>query len=210
MAEALLIKPEIGRTLHFHAQGCQPHTARAGAGGPLAAKIVHVHSDRMVNLTVWDANGNNFGVTSVELVHPDDAAEDRAGFFAAWMPWQVEQARNAKKFRESREKFLKACADPDDKAACVAKELGGVNPLDDLARETHGKQVEDLAKLAKEHGMAVTINVADDEPPREYEGCKPVATDDKAEETKAVDPRTLPGPGTESPKASGAFDPWAN
>ena len=33
----------------------------------IAAMIVHVHSDTMVNLALWDANGNPSARTSVDL-----------------------------------------------------------------------------------------------------------------------------------------------
>lgn len=81
------IPPEVGRTLHYYPAASE---SMAGAPGPLAAKIVHVHSDSMVNLVVFDSNGNAHGKTSVYMCQPGEGP--RSGSFCAWMPYQVEQA----------------------------------------------------------------------------------------------------------------------
>jgi len=58
---------------------------------PLAAMVVHVWGDRMVNLVVFDSNGTSHARTSVELLQDDDAKPE-LGRFAAWMPYQKGQA----------------------------------------------------------------------------------------------------------------------
>lgn len=61
---------------------------------PLAAMVVHVWGDRMVNLVVFDSNGQQRPRTSVDLLQDDDAKPE-GGRFCSWMPYQVGQAKAA-------------------------------------------------------------------------------------------------------------------
>jgi hypothetical protein len=61
---------------------------------PLAAMVVHVWSDRMVNLIVFDSNGMPTPRTSVELLQDDDPKPE-GGRFCSWMPYQIGQAKAA-------------------------------------------------------------------------------------------------------------------
>lgn len=54
---------------------------------PLAAMVVHVWGDRMVNLVVFDSNGDQHPRTSVTLLQDDDAKPE-GGRFCSWMPYQ--------------------------------------------------------------------------------------------------------------------------
>ena len=54
---------------------------------PLAAMVVHVWGDRMVNLVVFDSNGDQYPRTSVTLLQDDDAKPEE-GRFCSWMPYQ--------------------------------------------------------------------------------------------------------------------------
>ena len=58
---------------------------------PLAAMVVHVWSDRLVNLVVFDSNGTAHARTSVDLLQGDDA-DPVLGRFCSWMPYQLGQA----------------------------------------------------------------------------------------------------------------------
>lgn len=58
---------------------------------PLAALVAHVHSDRMVNLVVFDSQGFMHTRTSVTLLQDDDPKPEE-GRFCAWMPYQKGQA----------------------------------------------------------------------------------------------------------------------
>jgi len=58
---------------------------------PLAAMVCCVHSDRMVNLIVFDANGHMFPVTSRALLQDDDVGNEHGGY-CQWMPYQKGQA----------------------------------------------------------------------------------------------------------------------
>jgi hypothetical protein len=62
---------------------------------PLAAMVVHVWGDRMVNLIVFDSNGMPMPRTSVALLQDGDAAPE-GGRFCQWMPYQIGQAAKAK------------------------------------------------------------------------------------------------------------------
>lgn len=61
---------------------------------PLAAMVVHVWGDRMVNLVVFDSNGTATPRTSVMLLQDDDAKPE-GGRFCSWMPYQKGQAAKA-------------------------------------------------------------------------------------------------------------------
>jgi hypothetical protein len=89
-----MIKPTIGRVVWFH-PGAWDHVnlTRPDPSQPLAALVVYVWSDRMVNLAVFDQNGIAHGRTSVPLVQEGDMVP--AEFFAEWMPFQKGQAAKA-------------------------------------------------------------------------------------------------------------------
>ncbi len=76
------MKPSIGRTVLFHPT----------PGPTQAAIIAHVHSDTLVNLTVFDSNGVPSGRTSVPFVGIDQPKPEFSNF-ASWMPYQAEQAK---------------------------------------------------------------------------------------------------------------------
>lgn len=88
MSEVKVIPPTVGRVVWFNqgAPGMFP-----GSDQTRAAIVAHVHSDRMVNLSVFDANGNVHSRTSVPLLQPGDE-KPASGFYAEWMPYQIGQA----------------------------------------------------------------------------------------------------------------------
>ena len=57
------------------------------------ALVAYVHSDRMINVGGFDANGFPFQATSVTLLQDDDPAPVYiTGTYAEWMPYQKAQA----------------------------------------------------------------------------------------------------------------------
>jgi hypothetical protein len=83
-----VISPAPGRVVWFYPA---PHDGIATLNGqPLAAIVAGVHSDRLINLAVFDAYGNTQQRGNVRLVQPGDAVPDSA--HATWMPFQVGQA----------------------------------------------------------------------------------------------------------------------
>lgn len=80
-----MIKPTIGRIVWFTPSSSDPIDYRGDQ--PLAAIVTYVWGDRMVNLGVFDANGNGIGKTSVTLVQEGDE-RPALGHFCEWMPYQ--------------------------------------------------------------------------------------------------------------------------
>lgn len=87
-----MIPPTVSRMVWYH-----PHHQEMLAHGlpypsPLAAIIVYVWTNRMVNLTVFDANGVPHARPSVWLIQDDDAVPADRGAYCEWMPYQKGQA----------------------------------------------------------------------------------------------------------------------
>lgn len=84
-----MISPTNGRVVLF-----QPGTMFRGTQldlkQKLTAQVVHVFSDRMVNLVVFDSYGAHFQVSSVQLLQDGDTPA--CDFWCEWMPFQKGQA----------------------------------------------------------------------------------------------------------------------
>lgn len=76
------INPTVGRVVHYFDS--------TEATRPLAGVICYVHSDTMVNLTVFTQNGDPVGRTSVSLVQEGEPKP--LGHRCEWMPYQKGQA----------------------------------------------------------------------------------------------------------------------
>ena len=95
-----MIKPTIGRRVWYwpSAYDCgngsvsPPSTMQADHVQPCDAGVCYVHSDRLVNLTVADHNGNMHKRTSVQLLQDDDEIPVGQAY-ATWMPYQSAQAK---------------------------------------------------------------------------------------------------------------------
>lgn len=98
-----MIKPSVGRIVWFTPGDWDGNVLTRHPDQPLAAIVAYVHSDRMVNLTVFDANGHPHGRTSVQLVQDGDPRPDQ--FFCEWMPYQKGQAAKT----EQLEKQVSGC-----------------------------------------------------------------------------------------------------
>lgn len=85
-----MIKPSIGHVVWFTPVS-NTGSSDFAPGAPLAAIVAHVHSDRCVNLGVFDANGVVHSRCSVTLLQDDDAKPEN-GYYAEWMPFQKGQA----------------------------------------------------------------------------------------------------------------------
>jgi hypothetical protein len=91
-----MIKPTIGRIVWYY-----PSDEDVGGVGAItgftkdkehAAIVCYVHSDKLVNLCVIDANGHTKPMTSVDLIQEGDSVPG-SGRFATWMPYQIGQAK---------------------------------------------------------------------------------------------------------------------
>ncbi len=80
------IQPTVGRVVHYW--GREVRFVKSAA---LAAIVTAVHSDRLVNLVVFDVRGSSGGVANVVLVQPGETPPLDSGF-CSWMPYQVKKA----------------------------------------------------------------------------------------------------------------------
>lgn len=88
-----MIKPSIGRVVWFWPDASQLHCMSTfDRNQPMAAQIVCVWGDRLVNLVVWDHAGAQHPVTSVALLQDDDPKP--AFQHCEWMPFQRAQAQS--------------------------------------------------------------------------------------------------------------------
>ncbi len=85
-----MIKPTIGRSLHFHA-GSDADLKTFGGTGPFAAILAGVISDQRINVGVFTNEGTVVGRTNVQLLQGlDIVSEDES--YCEWMPFQLGQA----------------------------------------------------------------------------------------------------------------------
>jgi len=112
-----MIEPTIGRVVLFWptlAYARDKGMAYEDTGKPLPAIITYVHNLRMVNLAVFDQNGENYPVTSVPLFQ-DGEPVPNGGFYCEWMPYQKGQAAKTEALAEQ----LRAVADPKQSASTL-------------------------------------------------------------------------------------------
>lgn len=101
MSKQIVITPTIGRRIWYvpstYDRGGmkdKPSTIIEGSSTqPCDAGVVFVHSDRLVNLSVTDHNGNLHKRTSVTLYQPGDTITHADGGYAVWMDYQQQQAQ---------------------------------------------------------------------------------------------------------------------
>lgn len=87
----MIITPTNGRIV-WYTPLHEANEFPENGGKPLAAIVVHVWHDRMVNLAVFNSNGILCPKTSVRLLQDTDLAEAIGGY-CEWMPYQVGQAK---------------------------------------------------------------------------------------------------------------------
>lgn len=85
-----MIAPSVGRIVWFR-PGANTGTMTARGDQPLAAQVVYVWNDRLVNLLVTDHIGTTHALSSVQLVQEGDE-RPAGGAYAEWMPYQTGQA----------------------------------------------------------------------------------------------------------------------
>ena len=78
-----MIEPTVGRIVWFFTP--------ASIGDPQAAIVTRVWSNTMVNLCVFNFDGNISSVTSVDLLQ-DDTKPSGQSRWCEWMPYQKGQA----------------------------------------------------------------------------------------------------------------------
>ena len=85
-----IIPPTVGRIVWYWDDIKSKHDGEQ----PMAAMVVGVHSDELVNLVTYDFYGNNTGRQGVTLVQPDVDCPEFGGY-CEWMPYQLGQASKA-------------------------------------------------------------------------------------------------------------------
>lgn len=88
------ITPTVGRVVWFYPAANQQSAdfSPPAAGQPLAAIVAAVKSEEVVNLTVFDAMGFAHARINVPLLQEGQETRE-GGFYATWMPYQVNQAK---------------------------------------------------------------------------------------------------------------------
>lgn len=109
------IPPTPGRIVHYHPA---PGEFVQIGDAPLAAMVVGVLTNDCVNLTVFDANGEPHGLTSVFL-HQGTAPKPD-GCYAEWMPYQLGQAAKTEQLQSSLGQALRQGAPADGQSHDVA------------------------------------------------------------------------------------------
>lgn len=85
------IIPTVGRVVYVRIAGLNDNTETQQ---PLAALIVHVHSEDLINVAGWDANGCPMVRTSLPLLS-SEAPLPETGTYAHWMAYQVKAHEGA-------------------------------------------------------------------------------------------------------------------
>lgn len=95
MSETGVIAPSIGRVVWYWPSQVDNENGYIFSGGqPFAALVAYVHTDRLVNLSVFDMHGRHFAKQEVVLVQPVDKPQVKlAGGYCEWMPYQIAQAK---------------------------------------------------------------------------------------------------------------------
>jgi hypothetical protein len=111
-----MIKPTVGRVvLVMFAAGMAaslPGYAIPSEGTPVPGLIAFVHSDTCINVAAFDCNGTTMPLTSVRLIQPDEE-RPATGYWAEWMPYQVDQAKKVKEIEKNAAAI--GCTKPDDR-----------------------------------------------------------------------------------------------
>lgn len=85
-----MISPTPGRVVWFTPS--VHDDTRHDREQPLAALVTYVWNDRMINLAVFDQDGDRASRTSVTLLQDNDPPLE-GGYYAQWMPYQIGQAK---------------------------------------------------------------------------------------------------------------------
>jgi hypothetical protein len=88
-----MIQPTIGRQVWFWPGTFQGGVFVTRGDQPMAATVVYVHNERLVNLQVIDHNGHARPIAEVQLRQPEEPVPHAQ--FCEWMPYQKGQAARA-------------------------------------------------------------------------------------------------------------------
>jgi hypothetical protein len=142
--EKFVIQPTRGRVVLF-----TPHKSDAipNDGQPLAAIIAHVHSDGVINLTVFDAFGRVIPRPSVPLLQDGDAKPNDGGF-AEWMPYQKGQAAKTEQLEQK---------------IAASEQSSGLQPHQQRVVDEKAELDERLGKLIAFFGTPIFTGLVEEE-----------------------------------------------
>lgn len=95
-----MIKPTVGRVVWV-----QRRSGSINSSQPESATVVYVHSDIVINVRGWDANGVPFVLTSLTLDQGQDIPADWVR--AEWMPYQKGQAAKTEALEQKIEQHTR-------------------------------------------------------------------------------------------------------
>lgn len=133
MAKPLIV-PTVGRVVWYFPGESERKDgwSMSDEGVPLAAIIAGVINDKFVNLSVLDAQGVQRSRQTVFLTS-GWAEENPNGFgYAAWMPYQIEQAKNQLK-SDAACAVRKTPSDPHIRKQCIELAVASAKPVSNYA-----------------------------------------------------------------------------
>lgn len=108
-----MISPTVGRVVWYCPKGQKPDQ-------PYLGLVAYVHSDKCVNLVVFDHNGAQYGDAchgvpggqlNVPLLQDDDVAPEE-GNYCMWTPYQKGQAAKFDEAQQEAEEAQQKAAEP--------------------------------------------------------------------------------------------------
>lgn len=94
----MVVTPTVGRKVWFRPSTYDRNQMAVKSNGdgtldPLDATVVAVWNDRLVNLVIFDVNGQKHVRTSAILRQEGDEPPNSGGPYCEWMPYQSAQAK---------------------------------------------------------------------------------------------------------------------
>lgn len=170
-----MIEPTVGRIVHyFFATGAGAH----------AALLVGVHSERSINLAVFNDDGSHYPALEVPLLQDDDAPPAQ-GPWAAWMPFQKGQAMKL----DAAESALLPRLEALEQLLTAGGPIHTL--LDDLAKGTDGR-LRDLTAWLEDRFASIEQRLP--APGGMANGATPIAPNPPVAESSGVGAQPQPDP----------------
>ncbi len=88
-----IINPTVGRVMLYWPTAKERKEMPTVPGEPLAATVAGVQSEKVINVSVVDSNGNQFARTNVPVVQDGEDTYDEHTAYVTWMGYQIGQAK---------------------------------------------------------------------------------------------------------------------
>jgi hypothetical protein len=93
-----MIKPTVGRVVHFHENLNQ---VLSDHYQPMAALVCYVHDDRLINIAAFSHTGQHWPLAKVPLIQEGDPTPPLGTEYCSWMPFQIGQAQKTEQLQSS-------------------------------------------------------------------------------------------------------------